>query len=101
MNAATATAVTMIAIITAIVEEAVAVAAALSVIFMVSVLIIVGVLNAIGRRSETYGRAYCAAIPGAHFESIERAGHFPHVEQPQAFADKVFAFTEGLMASSG
>jgi putative spermidine/putrescine transport system permease protein len=32
-------------------------AAALSVIFMVSVLIIVGVLNAIGRRSETYGRA--------------------------------------------
>lgn len=32
-------------------------AAALSVIFMVSVLIIVGLLNAIGRRSETYGRA--------------------------------------------
>lgn len=32
-------------------------AAALSVIFMVAVLIIVGVLNAIGRRSETYGRA--------------------------------------------
>lgn len=32
-------------------------AAALSVIFMVSVLIIVGVLNAVGRRSETYGRA--------------------------------------------
>jgi putative spermidine/putrescine transport system permease protein len=32
-------------------------AAALSVIFMVAVLVIVGVLNAIGRRSETYGRA--------------------------------------------
>jgi len=32
-------------------------AAALSVIFMVAVLIIVGVLNAVGRRSETYGRA--------------------------------------------
>jgi putative spermidine/putrescine transport system permease protein len=32
-------------------------AAALSVIFMVAVLIIVSVLNAIGRRSETYGRA--------------------------------------------
>lgn len=31
-------------------------AAALSVIFMVAVLVIVGVLNAIGRRSETYGR---------------------------------------------
>ncbi|MEJ0077922.1 MAG: ABC transporter permease [Alphaproteobacteria bacterium] len=32
-------------------------AAALSVIFMVAVLVIVGVLNAVGRRSETYGRA--------------------------------------------
>jgi pimeloyl-ACP methyl ester carboxylesterase len=50
--------------------------------------------------TEAYGRAYCAAIPGARFEPIERAGHFPHVEQPQAFADKVFAFTEGRMANS-
>ena len=32
-------------------------AAAISIIFMVAVLIIVGVLNAVGRRSETYGRA--------------------------------------------
>jgi len=45
--------------------------------------------------SEPYGRAYAAAIPGARFEPIERAGHFPHLEQPQAFADKVFAFIEG------
>ena len=36
--------------------------------------------------SEKYGRAYCAAIPGARFEAIERAGHFPHVEQPDEFA---------------
>src|SRR5581483_241150 len=28
--------------------------------------------------SETYGRAYCAEIPGARFETIARAGHFPH-----------------------
>jgi pimeloyl-ACP methyl ester carboxylesterase len=42
--------------------------------------------------SEDYGRAYCAAVPGARFEPIERAGHFPHIEQPNAFADKVFAF---------
>lgn len=42
--------------------------------------------------SEDYGRAYCAAVPGARFEPIERAGHFPHIEQPDAFADKVFAF---------
>ncbi len=45
--------------------------------------------------SEAYGRAYCASIPGARFEPIGRAGHFPHLEQPQEFADKVFAFIEG------
>jgi pimeloyl-ACP methyl ester carboxylesterase len=41
---------------------------------------------------EAYGSAYCAMIPGAHFETIERAGHFPHQEQPQAFANKVLEF---------
>jgi pimeloyl-ACP methyl ester carboxylesterase len=44
--------------------------------------------------SESYGRAYCAAIPGARFETIERAGHFAHVEQPDEFARRVFAFIE-------
>ena len=44
--------------------------------------------------SETYGRAYCAAVPGARFEPIERAGHFPHIEQPEAFARRIAAFTE-------
>jgi pimeloyl-ACP methyl ester carboxylesterase len=42
---------------------------------------------------EDYGRAYCAMIPGAKFETIERAGHFPHEEQPKLFAEKVVAFT--------
>jgi pimeloyl-ACP methyl ester carboxylesterase len=42
--------------------------------------------------SEAYGQAYCAAIPGARFERIERAGHFPHIEQPDEFAEKLFAF---------
>jgi pimeloyl-ACP methyl ester carboxylesterase len=42
--------------------------------------------------SESYGRAYCALIPGARFELIERAGHFPHQEQPKVFAEKVLAF---------
>lgn len=42
--------------------------------------------------SEAYGRAYCAMIPGARFEMIERAGHFPHQEQPKVFAEKVLAF---------
>jgi pimeloyl-ACP methyl ester carboxylesterase len=42
--------------------------------------------------SEAYGRAYCAAIPGARLVPIERAGHYPHEEQPQDFTDKVLAF---------
>jgi pimeloyl-ACP methyl ester carboxylesterase len=45
--------------------------------------------------TESYGRAYCAAIPGARFETIERAGHYPHIEQPDAFARAVVAFTQG------
>jgi pimeloyl-ACP methyl ester carboxylesterase len=44
--------------------------------------------------SESYGRAYCAAITGAQFELIERAGHFPHLEQPELFANRIFAFVE-------
>ena len=44
--------------------------------------------------SESYGRAYCTMIPGARFEMIERAGHFPHQEQPQVFAEKVLAFAK-------
>jgi pimeloyl-ACP methyl ester carboxylesterase len=43
---------------------------------------------------EAYGRAYCALIPGARFEVIERAGHFPHQEQPQIFAKRVLAFMD-------
>jgi pimeloyl-ACP methyl ester carboxylesterase len=39
-----------------------------------------------------YGRAYAAAIPGARFESIAEAGHHPHLEQPEAFVDRVAAF---------
>jgi pimeloyl-ACP methyl ester carboxylesterase len=42
--------------------------------------------------SEGYGRAYCATIPGARFELIDKAGHFPHLEQPQIFAERVLAF---------
>lgn len=45
--------------------------------------------------ADGYGRAYAEAIPGASFETIERAGHFPHIEQPDAFAEKIFAFTQG------
>src|SRR5262249_32760362 len=44
--------------------------------------------------SESYGRGYCALIPGAKFETVERAGHFPHLEQPDEFARRVLAFAE-------
>src|SRR5216683_16910 len=39
-----------------------------------------------------YGRDYCAAIPGAKFEEIAEAGHFPHMEQPEAVAQRVIEF---------
>ena len=41
---------------------------------------------------ESYGRAFCAAIPGAKFEPIDGAGHFPHLEQPKVFAEHALAF---------
>lgn len=45
--------------------------------------------------SPEYGRAYSAEIPGARFEIIENAGHFPHLEQPDAFARRVQSFIGG------
>ena len=36
-----------------------------------------------------YGRAYCAAIPGARFELIGEAGHFPHIEQAERVARRI------------
>jgi pimeloyl-ACP methyl ester carboxylesterase len=41
-----------------------------------------------------YGRSYAAAIPGARFETLDGAGHFPHLEQPDAFARAVAAFVQ-------
>jgi pimeloyl-ACP methyl ester carboxylesterase len=43
---------------------------------------------------EGYGRAFCAALPGGLFETIAGAGHFPHIEQPKAFAARALAFSE-------
>ncbi len=39
-----------------------------------------------------YGRAYSALIPGARFELIDAAGHHPHIEQPEAFVERVMSF---------
>jgi pimeloyl-ACP methyl ester carboxylesterase len=41
-----------------------------------------------------YGRAYCGMIPGARMTVIERAGHAPHVEQPDAFVANVMSFAK-------
>ena len=45
--------------------------------------------------SEPYGRAYAGMIPGARFETVAKAGHFPHLEQAEEFARRVHAFMEG------
>jgi pimeloyl-ACP methyl ester carboxylesterase len=45
--------------------------------------------------SEPYGRAYAGMIPGARFETVPKAGHFPHIEQAEEFARRVHAFMEG------
>ena len=54
--------------------------------------------GAVGRgrpRGEDRIRAeLCGGDPGARFETIEGAGHFPHLEQPQAFARAVSAFID-------
>lgn len=48
--------------------------------------------------SEQYGRAFCEAITGAQFQLIDRAGHFPHLEQPDEFVRRTFAFIDGAPA---
>ncbi|GAA2379659.1 alpha/beta fold hydrolase [Dactylosporangium salmoneum] len=36
-----------------------------------------------------YGRAYAAAIPGAEFLLLERTGHLPQIERPDALLEAV------------
>jgi pimeloyl-ACP methyl ester carboxylesterase len=45
--------------------------------------------------SPDYGRAYADRIPGARFKSIANAGHYPHIEQPDACAAQFSAFAKG------
>jgi len=44
--------------------------------------------------SPDYGRAYARLIAGSRFTLIERAGHHPEIEQPEAFVERVAAFLE-------
>jgi len=39
-----------------------------------------------------YGATYQKAIPGAKLELVDGAGHLPHIEQPEAVADRVHKF---------
>lgn len=48
--------------------------------------------------SLAYCEAWKAEIAGATLETIPRAGHFPHWEQPALFAERVSAFASRLPA---
>src|SRR6185436_4234547 len=39
-----------------------------------------------------YGDAFRTAIPGARFETVAGAGHFPHIEAPAALVERVRGF---------
>jgi pimeloyl-ACP methyl ester carboxylesterase len=41
-----------------------------------------------------YGRAYSQLIPGAQFELIAKAGHYPEIEQPDVFVEHVVRFLQ-------
>jgi pimeloyl-ACP methyl ester carboxylesterase len=43
----------------------------------------------------SYGERFAGLIPGARFDLVADAGHFPHIEQPQAVAEKIIAFVGG------
>jgi len=42
--------------------------------------------------SPDYGRAYAGAVPGARFAVIPQAGHYPYLEQPEAFLARLLPF---------
>jgi pimeloyl-ACP methyl ester carboxylesterase len=46
--------------------------------------------------STSYGESWQAEIPNATIETIPRAGHYPHWEQPDRFASCVRTFTSRL-----
>jgi pimeloyl-ACP methyl ester carboxylesterase len=41
-----------------------------------------------------FGRAYAAAIPGAEFQLLERAGHMPQIETPDELVTVVWSFAD-------
>lgn len=45
--------------------------------------------------TSSYGRAFAEGIPGAQFVTLPNAGHYPYLEQPEAFANTVLQFLAG------
>jgi len=45
-----------------------------------------------GVTAPSYGKAYAGLIPGARFETIAEAGHYPQIEQPEAVLKALRAF---------
>jgi len=41
-----------------------------------------------------YGRAFAAAIPAAKFELLNRTGHLPQIEAPNALLEIVWEFAD-------
>jgi pimeloyl-ACP methyl ester carboxylesterase len=44
-----------------------------------------------GLASSRYGAAFADLIPAARFHTMPKAGRFPHIEQPERFAEQVLA----------
>lgn len=44
--------------------------------------------------SPDYGRKVAEAIPGASFTLLQKTGHYPHIETPDAFVDAIQSFLE-------
>jgi hypothetical protein len=40
-------------------------------------------------------------VPGAAFETVAGAGHFPHIEQAKRFAERALAFADRQPAANG
>jgi pimeloyl-ACP methyl ester carboxylesterase len=43
-----------------------------------------------------YGEKFAKALPDAAFETLAKAGHFPHIEQPDALAARIARFAAAL-----
>jgi pimeloyl-ACP methyl ester carboxylesterase len=46
--------------------------------------------------SADYGRSFASSIPGARFQTLEAAGHYPYLEQSERFVAAIAAFIKKL-----